>query len=58
MLIYNYGLFWKAENVFWGKPNNEGSFLGLCTTDKSFGEVEFKDQAGIYALYADYDLVY
>lgn len=58
MLIHNYGLYWREDNVFWGKPKNEGSLLGICSHDKKFGEVDFREQSGIYALYADYELVY
>jgi len=57
-LIKSYGLFWKTEDVFWGVPRNSGALLGVnakLTTDTS---VDFRDQRGVYVLYADYDLVY
>lgn len=58
MLLKNYGLFWKTENVFWGRQKNSGGIFGLPAFEKRFGPVDFMDQAGIYALYADYDLLY
>lgn len=58
MLICTYGLFWRADNVFWGRPRNSGSLWGVPAAEKSFGKVEFREQAGIYALYSDYDLIY
>lgn len=58
MLVQNFGLFWKSENIFWGKQKNPGSLLGIHASAKRSGEVDFRDQAGIYALYADYDLIY
>ena len=58
MLICTYGLFWRVDNVFWGRPKNSGSLIGVPASAKGFGKVEFREQAGIYALYADYDLIY
>lgn len=58
MLIQNYGLFWKVEDVFWGAPKKAGALLGRSALEKRWGEVDFREQSGIYALYADYELVY
>jgi hypothetical protein len=58
VLIRTYGLFWRVDNVFWGRPKNPGRLLGVPASEKGFGKVDFRDQAGIYALYADYDLIY
>ena len=57
-LIKNYGLFWKIENVFWGKPRNPGNLLGIGAKNKSADFVDFREQTGIYILYADYKIVY
>ena len=57
MLIQNYGLFWHIDSVHWGKPRNIGSLLGYRDGAKS-KIVDFRNQTAIYALYADYDLVY
>ena len=58
MLIKNYGLFWKAEDVFWGKPGNSGSLLGVRAKAHTSDPVDFREQTGIYVLYADYKIVY
>ncbi len=60
MLVRNIGLFWKESAVNWGAPGKGGSgqLLGVLSTGKRAGIVDFWDQRGIYALYADYDLVY
>ncbi|HNB55109.1 MAG TPA: hypothetical protein PK530_24375 [Anaerolineales bacterium] len=58
MLLRNYGLFWKVQNVFWGRQKNPGALFGKPALEKKFGPVNFREQAGIYALYADYDLLY
>lgn len=55
MLICNYGLFWKVEDVFWGKQNNRGDLRGY---NSKHSEVDFSAQTGIYVLYADYRIVY
>jgi hypothetical protein len=57
MLIQTYCLFWRVEDVHWGKPKNPGRLLGYRHGAKS-KVVDFRHQTGIYALYADYDLVY
>lgn len=57
-MIENFGLHWRAEKVFWGRQNNMGSLLGTRTRSRLATPVEFRFQRGIYALYADYDLVY
>jgi hypothetical protein len=58
MLITNYGLFWRVDSVFWGKPNNLGTLLGVLAAARTSEAVDFRDQSGIYALYGDYELVY
>src|SRR5262249_17217998 len=42
----------------WGKPSNAGSLLGQRASARKQLEVNFREQSGIYALYADYKLVY
>ncbi len=56
-LIKNYGLFWKEEDVFWGKQGKSGTLLGKSAKNSS-RIVDFRDQIGIYVLYADYKIVY
>lgn len=57
-LITSMGLFWRTEDVFWGTPKNPASLLGQAANAKKAAVVDFRDQAGIYVLYADYSLVY
>ncbi len=57
-LIRNFGLFWKVQDVFWGTPNNAGTLLGVLAWNITADAVDFRDQRGVYVLYADYDLVY
>ena len=57
-MIRTYGLHWHMNRVFWGKPNNPGSLLGTASRSQKARPVDFRYQRGIYALYADYDLVY
>ena len=58
MIIQNYGLFWSADEIFWGKQANQGSLLGVNFKLAKELPIDFREQSGIYALYADYDLVY
>lgn len=57
-LFRNYGLFWKAENVFWGKQKNKGSLIGIMASAKTGKNVDFREQCGIYVLYSDFDIIY
>jgi len=53
MLIQNYGLFWKEEDVYWGKPNVSGHLKGIITNGKTGDPVDFREQQGVYVLYDD-----
>lgn len=57
-LIRNYGLFWKAEDIYWGAGRNPGALSGVHANQTTGTPVDFRDQRGIYVLYAGYDLVY
>ena len=58
MLIANMGAFWKRDDVFWGKQNNRGHLLGVPKGNTTARPVNIRWQTGIYALYAEYRLVY
>jgi hypothetical protein len=57
-MIRSYGLFWKSDEIFWGKQKNPGSLLGAKSQSSKAITIDFREQRGIYALYADYELVY
>ena len=57
-MIRTYGLYWRADGVFWGRQNNPGSLLGAASRSSRAMSVDFRLQRGIYALYAEYELVY
>jgi len=54
------GLFWKRDLVRWRGNRGVGPsrLAGQRQTAKKRGEVDFWEQSGIYALYADYRLIY
>ena len=58
MLISNFGLFWRVEDVAWGRQKQAGTLQGKLASAKRNGVVDFREQSGIYALYANYDLIY
>ena len=63
MIIQNFGLFWRRENVFWNYDNRDTSLAAeLLGREKNAKvadpNVDFKDQIGIYVLYQGFDLVY
>lgn len=59
MLMYNYGLMWRRERVFWGRGSNAGHLNGLLSTATTSDPVDFRDQQGIYVLYDDnFNMVY
>ena len=59
-IIANMGLFWHRDKVLWSGDRRVGpkSLLGVRAGAKLAGDVDFWRQEGIYALYADYHLVY
>lgn len=57
-MIRSYGLHWREDRVFWGRPNDSGTLLGAASRSKLAKLVDFREQRGIYALYAEYELVY
>ncbi|MGH7046319.1 MAG: GIY-YIG nuclease family protein [Stellaceae bacterium] len=57
-MIRSYGLHWHVERVFWGKQIVNGTLMGAASKSKVAKPIDFRDQRGIYALYADYELVY
>ena len=57
-MIRSFGLHWHVERVFWGRPNNSGTLWGAASRSPKARPVDFRQQRGIYALYADYELIY
>ena len=58
-MIWNYALHWREDRVWWGSPGYAGCLYGA--TNRNAPEeniIDFREQVGIYALYADYDLIY
>lgn len=53
MLIRNYGLFWRRQFVFWGRPGVSGHLKGCQANAITKGEIDFRYQQGIYCLYDD-----
>ena len=59
-LIANMGLFWRKNDVLWRGNRSKGQhcIMGRQRGAKTKGSVNFWHQTGVYALYADYKLVY
>jgi hypothetical protein len=57
-MIQTIGLFWNESDVFWGKGKQPGRLLGVPENRRTAEPTDFRDQVGIYVLYADFDLVY
>lgn len=59
LLIQNYGLFWQRSQIEWGAGSRAGHLKGYYAYGKSEGEVDFRFQRGIYALYdTAFNLIY
>lgn len=58
MLVRSIGLFWREDYVFWGSGNQSGTLLGVPSNATTSDVIDFREQIGVYALYADYQLVY
>lgn len=58
MLIHNYGLFWRPDRVYWGRPNSTGHLRGYSVRNQQ-READFREQIGIYVLYdSSFNMVY
>lgn len=57
-MIKTYGLFWKPENVFWGRPKAPGGLLGKKHGNSKNSLVDFREQIGVYVLYQQFQVVY
>lgn len=57
-LIKSIGLYWDTEDVHWGRGRQAGSLLGVPDDHRSSEPIDFRQQVGIYVLYADFKLVY
>ena len=60
MIIRNYGLYWKREDVQWGSPGlgNQGTLLGRNVASKKGIAIDFRQQAGIYILQDSFRAIY
>jgi hypothetical protein len=58
VLIKNYGLFWSEKDVHWGAGSNAGTLLGVPAKNLTAEKIDFREQSGVYVLYADYQMVY
>lgn len=63
-MFRSYGLFWRADRVFWGWQGKPGHLKGqeihkgTKQTKTTYPQIDFQHQIGIYALYYDFELVY
>ena len=57
-MIQSFGLHWRIDRVAWGRQKVAGRLLGAASRSSKARPVDFREQRGIYALYADYELVY
>jgi hypothetical protein len=59
-MIKCYGVHWRIDRLNWGKQGigNSGALLGAASRSSRAHSVDFRYQRGIYALYAEYELVY
>src|SRR3972149_2942794 len=57
-LIQSVGLFWNESDVFWGRGRQKGALFGVPARNVTAEPTDFREQVGVYVLYADYDLIY
>jgi hypothetical protein len=57
-MIHTIGYLWSANDVFWGAGSQAGALWGVPFGGKTQDPIDFREQVGIYVLYADFDLVY
>ena len=52
MLIRNYGLYWREEDISWGRGKNSGRLLSVPASNLTSTHIDFRDQEGVYILYS------
>ena len=57
-MIHTIGHLWSVNDVFWGAGRQAGRLWGVPYYRKKQDPIDFRDQVGIYVLYADFHLVY
>jgi hypothetical protein len=57
-VIRSIGLYWNADDVFWGRQKHRGRLLGVSKEKKKGKHVDFRDQIAVYVLYADFQPIY
>lgn len=57
-IIQSYGLFWSADDVFWGRGSQPGALWGVPARARSSTRIDFRDQIGIYVLYEGHCMIY
>ncbi len=57
-IIRSYGLFWDAEDGYWGKGMQVGSILGVPARARSSKPVDFRYQNGVYVLHKAHSIIY
>ncbi len=58
LLVRSVGLFWKSSNVYFGAGSQAGTLYGLPAKNITADPIDFREQIGIYVLYAGYQMVY
>jgi hypothetical protein len=49
---------WRVNDIFWGRGGNPGRLLGVLATNITADLIDFREQSGVYVLYASYSIVY
>ena len=58
LLVRNIGAFWRRDQVFWGSPGKAGHLYGVPQDWTTAPCTDFWHQKGVYALHANYNIVY
>jgi hypothetical protein len=45
-MIKSYGLQWREDKVFWGRPNVKGTLMGAASRSARAVGVDFREQRG------------
>jgi hypothetical protein len=53
-VIQAYGLFWRADEIDWGRGKRFGLYGRLGAKSNNLRVVDFRTQKGIYILYGNY----
>lgn len=57
-IIQSYGLFWRADDIYWGRGRQAGALYAVPARGRRSVPTDFRSQVGLYVLYSGHQMIY